>query len=170
MSPPVKNKPSGESQPPGGKNIGDILLAHGYVDEEQLERALERAKVTGQPLGQLLVEDGTISRLELATALAEQWSDSPMLPPIQGRDGKGGGAEPDDLDPASYAEMRKALVQLARKLNSTEPMLLNMSERVAEAVGRTELDERVSAVLARIDQTDAAVSELAARLEQLQAE
>ncbi len=55
--------------------IADILVAHGFVTEEDLAGALEVSDRTGQPLGQVLVAAGTITRLELASALAEQWSD-----------------------------------------------------------------------------------------------
>jgi DNA repair exonuclease SbcCD ATPase subunit len=58
------------------RTIGDILLSHGYVTERQLDEAAEAQQRTGKPLGQVLVEAGAITRLELASALAEQWSDS----------------------------------------------------------------------------------------------
>ena len=43
---------------------------------------------SGQPVGPILVEMGAISRLDLASALADQWSDSPaqILPPPGARE------------------------------------------------------------------------------------
>jgi tetrahydromethanopterin S-methyltransferase subunit G/chaperonin cofactor prefoldin len=58
------------------RTIGAILRSHGYVTDAQLEDAAGVQARTGKPLGQVLVEAGTITRLELASALAEQWSDS----------------------------------------------------------------------------------------------
>jgi len=75
------------------RTIGDILLSHGYVTARQLDDAAEAQQRTGKPLGQVLVEAGAITRLELASALAEQWSDSSdwmMRPAPEG--------EADDLE------------------------------------------------------------------------
>ena len=68
----------------GRRSIGEILLEHGYVTKEQVDEAVSVQAQTGRPLGQILVEAGTITRLELASALAEQWSDSgaPIAPPV----------------------------------------------------------------------------------------
>ena len=57
--------------------IGDVLLSHGFVDAETLAGAAEEQERPGQPLGQILVERGAITRLELASALAEQWAEAP---------------------------------------------------------------------------------------------
>ncbi|MEP6892424.1 MAG: hypothetical protein ABI927_01475, partial [Gaiellaceae bacterium] len=46
------------------------------MTDAQLDEAANVQARTGKPLGQVLVEAGTITRLELASALAEQWSDS----------------------------------------------------------------------------------------------
>ena len=69
-------------------DIGSILLANGAVDEERLAEARERSVGSGQPVGPILVEMGAISRLDLASALADQWSDSPaqILPPPGARE------------------------------------------------------------------------------------
>jgi len=78
------------------RTIGDILLSHGYVTARQLDEAAEAQQRTGKPLGQVLVEAGAITRLELASALAEQWSDSSdwmMRPPSEaGADDVEGGS------------------------------------------------------------------------------
>ncbi len=68
----------------GRRSIGEILLEHGYVTQEQVDAAVAEQAQTGRPLGQILVESGSITRLELASALAEQWSDSgaPIAPPV----------------------------------------------------------------------------------------
>ena len=58
-----------------GRRIDDILLELGFASEESLAKARIEHEKTGQPLGTILVEQGAITRLELASALAEQWSD-----------------------------------------------------------------------------------------------
>ena len=56
------------------RTIGDVLLQLGFASDDEIARAIEAQDRTGQPLGQILVEAGAITRLELASALAEQWS------------------------------------------------------------------------------------------------
>src|SRR5262245_21129201 len=66
------------------RTIGEILLEHGYVTEEELAAAVQRQEETGFPLGQILVEAGAITRLELASALAVQWADvAPARAPLE---------------------------------------------------------------------------------------
>ena len=71
------------------RTIGEILLEHGYVTGEDLDAAIQRQEETGFPLGQILVEAGAITRLELASALAVQWADvTPARPSSDERKGK----------------------------------------------------------------------------------
>jgi type IV pilus assembly protein PilB len=53
--------------------IGDIVRDMGLATEEQIERAAERARETKQRLGQVLVETGIVSRLDLSRALAAKF-------------------------------------------------------------------------------------------------
>ena len=50
--------------------LGDWLISHGYVKESDVEAALVEQRVTGDPLGGLLVERGVIDEEELSQALA----------------------------------------------------------------------------------------------------
>src|SRR6266540_980231 len=59
--------------------IGEIFVSAGLISQEQLDRALDEQKRTGQRLGEVLVAHGAVSRLELASALAEQWDERPQL-------------------------------------------------------------------------------------------
>ncbi len=52
--------------------IGNLLLKAHLVTEEQLKEALEEQKRTGEKLGQILVERGVISPMDLANALEAQ--------------------------------------------------------------------------------------------------
>jgi hypothetical protein len=90
------------------RRLGDIFVERGFVTPEQLEQALERQRETGERVGEALVAQGSISKFELAGALAEQMS-------VLG--------EPD----TSAAEASEAtVVELAPRLEepvaSTEPL------------------------------------------------
>lgn len=61
--------------------IGEIFVERGMVTEEQLEHALQIQRESGERLGEILVRLGVIGRLELAGALAEQWSGLQKLRP-----------------------------------------------------------------------------------------
>ena len=54
------------------RRLGDIFVERGFVTPEQLEQALERQRETGERVGEALVAQGSISKFELAGALAEQ--------------------------------------------------------------------------------------------------
>ena len=143
------------------RRIGDILLAHGFVTEEQIADATAEQERTQQPLGQILVGQGAITRLELASALAEQWSDpaasisstprsapAPVLVPA-----------PSPQDEAQYAaRLQEAVADLARKVQSDTPFE-GVDERVED------LSRRIESTLARTQHIEAAVATLAESLE-----
>ena len=52
----------------------DALLELGLVSRDQIDSAHEVQRETGERLGEILVSQGVISRLELADALSEHWS------------------------------------------------------------------------------------------------
>jgi hypothetical protein len=56
------------------RRLGDIFVERGFVTPQQLEQALERQRETGERVGEALVAQGSISKFELAGALAEQMS------------------------------------------------------------------------------------------------
>jgi hypothetical protein len=58
--------------------LGELLVARGYVTAAQLADAYEARRHRDVPLGQLLVETGVLTRLQLAGLLTEQWA-SPAL-------------------------------------------------------------------------------------------
>lgn len=55
------------------KRIGELLVEAGAVNEAQVEKALERQKVTGKRLGIVLEEMGAISEKDIAAALSRQF-------------------------------------------------------------------------------------------------
>lgn len=54
------------------RRLGSLLVANGFITEEQVQHALDEQKRTGKPLGQILVELDYISEEELVKALVEQ--------------------------------------------------------------------------------------------------
>ena len=128
-----------------GRTIGEILLAYGYVDEDRLAHAVEVQKRTGQPLGQLLVEAGTITRLELATALAEQWSDTPL--PSREEAAKNRAARGlDNAGDGSSLVSAAALAAVDQQLAGWRTMSHAQTDRLDEIEARlAALDERAGA-------------------------
>ena len=61
--------------------IGEIFVELGFVTNDQLDAALVVQRETGARIGEVLVEQGSLSRLDLASALAEQWSALQKLRP-----------------------------------------------------------------------------------------
>ena len=61
--------------PVSARLIGAIFLERGLVTEEQLESALALQVETKEHLGEILVQHFGVSRIELASVLAEQWAE-----------------------------------------------------------------------------------------------
>ena len=102
------------------RRLGDIFVERGFVTPEQLEQALERQRETGERVGEALVAQGSISKFELAGALAEQMS-------VLG-----------DPDPTAAAEAPEAtVVDLAARLEepvaSAAPVTAAEAEQPVEA-------------------------------------
>jgi len=55
------------------KRFGEILLEAKVVDQNQLDRALDRQKGTGRRLGQVLEDMGVVTERDIAAALARQF-------------------------------------------------------------------------------------------------
>lgn len=149
--------------------IADILVAHGFVSEEDLAGALEVSDRTGQPLGQVLVAAGTITRLELASALAEQWSDpdssitllprpAPQPPGVRvaSAEAPAGIGAGDEI--AYLGRLHDAVADLARRVSAAEPLLVEMERRTAE-VDADALDARIAALAGQLEAALARVAD-----------
>ena len=64
---PLPTRPEG-----GPPRLGDLLMSHGLIDPHQLAAALLRQTTSGQPLGQVLVEEGALAESDLLDSLAHQ--------------------------------------------------------------------------------------------------
>ena len=134
-------------------DVAAILFATGIVDAEKLAEARERSRVTGQPVGPVLVEMGAVTRLELASALADQWSDSPamILPSPNGR-GDGHSSDRGDVDDLKFA-MRalEASVRAARITDGSEASLEEVVRRENELADRVVALEAAMALPVEVD-------------------
>ncbi|MDR5695469.1 MAG: type II secretion system ATPase GspE [Armatimonadota bacterium] len=61
------------SKPISAKSIGEILLDQGFISRQQLETALAMQRRSGGHLGTILLEMGAITERQLAKALGIQW-------------------------------------------------------------------------------------------------
>jgi type IV pilus assembly protein PilB len=61
------------------KRFGELLFEEGLVSSEDLERALETQKRTGELLGEILVEQGLISEWDIVRVIVKQYK-LPYLP------------------------------------------------------------------------------------------
>ena len=164
--------------------IGDVLLSHGFVDAATLAVAAEEQEKSGQPLGQILVERGAITRLELASALAEQWAEAPA--PARSDDLVNGShtatpparsapTEPTLIDDDSYAlRVQAAVTDLARRVGAAEPLLAEVERRAAESVSSETLASslaearvHVDTLLERVDGFESVLEEVRSRLDQV---
>ena len=57
------------------RRLGDIFVERGLIDEEQLKEALLKQCVTGDKLGEVLVDLGFVDRIALAGVITEQSED-----------------------------------------------------------------------------------------------
>lgn len=55
----------------GPKRIGDVLIEEGFINQKQLEQALQEGKATGAPLGSVLIKLGFIDEVQLGKGLAK---------------------------------------------------------------------------------------------------
>ena len=77
--------------------IGAIFLERGLVTQEQLQAALAIQVESKEHLGEILVQHFGVSRIELASVLAEQWADLERA--NAGSAGPGGDASPGATSP-----------------------------------------------------------------------
>lgn len=141
------------------RTIGAILRSHGYVSDFQLQEAADVQARTGKPLGQVLVEAGVITRLELASALAEQWSESSDWMHSPGSDhlsdasvasaGIGLTAERHEPDAGVLAARLSNVESSLQELLRSEPATAPLEHAVADLARRLTMLEPTLAELER---------------------
>jgi glycosyltransferase XagB len=66
------------------ERLGDVLLEHGALTEQQLAEALEHQDRVGAPLGAIVLARGWVTRRQLYVALAEVWdADLAFVDPVE---------------------------------------------------------------------------------------
>lgn len=53
-----------------GRRIGEVMIALGFATEEQVASAIEESRESGRPTGRVLLDRGTVSKDQLAQAIA----------------------------------------------------------------------------------------------------
>jgi type IV pilus assembly protein PilB len=66
-------RPAKAAQSRGGRQLGQVLIDLGFLDEAQLDEILEEAKNSGQQVGQIAVTRGLLNEDQLLQAIADQY-------------------------------------------------------------------------------------------------
>ena len=149
------------SGPPAGpendrRRIGEVFVELGFVTGEQLDAALEVQRTSGGRVGEILIERGSMSRLDLASALIEYWE---VASPERGRNHSLRGRARDEATSGLAAR----LDQLDRRIDelaavrTADAVSLGVRLRGAElALGSLgPIEARVSAIERRLDGLEA---------------
>ncbi len=114
--------------------IGSICVQKGLVTDEQLDAALARQEVSGEVLGEILVAQKALTRMQLADVLGEQWSEMAVAEPGTG-DGHRDRIELRMLleeAKVARAHLAELSEELGVRLTSLEHLVIGVNERLAE--------------------------------------
>ena len=131
--------------------IGDVLQEL-WLSRAQIDSALELQRQTGERLGEILVGQGAISRLELAGALSEHWS---SLTKLRGPGEPGLPVEVETPWAAEFKALASLIEDLTAKLDA-------MQSR-----GDGDVAAQVRRLSVKIDELALAPLDLAAQVERL---
>jgi len=169
--------------------IGQIFVDLGFITSEEREAALVEQRTTGERIGEILVNQGRLSRMDLASALSEHWESDNEPSGVNDRPSLRGG-RPLSLRPlsdeavgtseAAVAELSEAVARLESVRTSdglaTGARLAGIEAAVAELAGldRGELTDGVAkrfdaleTRLGHVESISDAVSGIDERLEAL---
>ena len=129
------------------RRIGTILVEMEVITQTQLDGALAEQRHTGRLLGEILVSGYSVSRVDLADALAAQWEEAQTMSEID----EAQGAYHDDgaVDPlaegdlsvlleeaqAARAELTARTDELSRRVASLEALVVGVSDALDELRG-----------------------------------
>lgn len=144
--------------------IGEIFVELGLISDEQLQRALEVQHETGARLGEILVEQGSLSRLDLAGALAAHWEPQVVVLPEPSVNG----ATQPSVDPGKLDALRVEVARLRARLEAVEarptheapPRQRRGRLRRSEKAELLELAPRVAELSSRLDDLAPVVSQV----------
>ncbi len=109
--------------------LGEILIKEGLLAEVQLDEALRFQKISGRPIGDIIVDRGFVKEDDLANSLAKQLD----IPFVSIKDGSLNPAKNDNLEkliPQSFARSQMA-VPLSKHLQSLTVALANPLDLLA---------------------------------------
>ena len=89
--------------------MGDLLVERNIITSEQLEQALRLQKETGNRIGEIVVSEFGVSRVEIAGVLSEQWADLEQAERAKNAEESARAklkAAPDPVKPLTPAEVK----------------------------------------------------------------
>jgi chromosome segregation ATPase len=150
----------------GKRPIGEIFVERGLVTAGQLEEALEEQRKSGGRLGEILVATGKLSRLELASALADQWATFQKLRPPEGSLETDTGSPEARIMPTPEAIVPTpaaagAALELATRIDDLSARVDELAVAASSApalADDTALAEAAAALAARVDQLESSAA------------
>ncbi len=160
--------------------LGEISIEQGFITSEQLDAALEVQRETGGRIGEILVAQGSLTRLDLASALAEQWSALQKLrppgPAVEPQPWQNGSplaptsvSVPGDSPVVADLEERLQAVERAAQTAPWQDDLNRVTSELRTAVGAVEQRLEAMAPGAANDDLVPLLEEISARLGALEA-
>jgi chromosome segregation ATPase len=138
-------QPQDQHEDDGRRRIGEIFVELGFITSPQLEAALDVQREKGGRIGEILVAQGSLTRLDLASALAEHWEPHHFAVPETGR-GRGRGPSLVGQNQAGVAELERRLHSMGERLGAIEASAGVRGTSMAQERGSNELQERLAHV------------------------
>ncbi len=139
--------------------VGDALLELGLVSRDQIDSAHAVQRETGERLGEILVGQGVISRLELADALSEHWSSLTKL--------RAPGVVDTPVEAAEAAPAQIPATELKVLTDAVEGVGARIEETIADR--DRELTGQFERLSARLDEVAVSHEQAGSRLEAIAA-
>jgi len=129
------------------RRLGDIVLERNMVTPYQLQQALDEQRANGGKLGEVLVELGFITRVELAGVIGQQWDDLRQArglntPPAPK---PGPAAAAPETPSASEAALRERLERLTTELAARDQRIAQQDATINALLSRVTALERPTA-------------------------
>ena len=142
------------------RQLGEILIELGFVTRVELDSALETQRTTGDRIGEILVDQGCLTRIDLACALAEQWEPYPSTDAGDGLQSDGTVRLAADQPPEPEAPPHLAAL---KSVDETVDEIARSMEGLTSAreADALALDERFAALNQRLGQIESQSREIA---------
>ena len=132
--------------------IGQILVDLGFITSDDREAALEVQRESGGLLGEILITQGKLTRLELANALSEHWESATDAGSTTGNrrlsliDGPLEDESSRSVEPSTVAELRRLLAELEAAriadVQATEARITAIDDALAALAQRDDAEFR----------------------------